>query len=89
VKIDQSRSDAWYLAIGDFLEANSGPSDAESPGALIDALCRVLADAADSTGPDPKRKVEMIASLAAHAMGMEDVSVTIREPFGEPSRELN
>ncbi|OPZ34828.1 MAG: hypothetical protein BWY99_02419 [Synergistetes bacterium ADurb.BinA166] len=89
MKIDQNRSDAWYLAIGDFLETNSGSKDVESPGALIDALCRVLADASESMGSDPRKKVEMIATLAAHAMGMQDVAVAIREPVGEPSRELN
>jgi len=80
VKIDEVRADAWYLAISEFLESQSGEEDAKSPGTLVSALCRVLADAAVGVDADPRRKLEIMAGLTAQAMGLRESVVVVREP---------
>ncbi len=82
---DENRADAWYLAISEFLEAHSSEEDAKSPGTLVSALCRVLADAAVGVDDEPRRKVEAIASLTARAMGLNESVVMLKEP----SRDVN
>ena len=80
MKIDEVRADAWYLAISEFLESQSGEEDAKSPGTLVSALCRVLADAAVGVDADPRRKLEIMAGLTAQAMGLRESVVVVREP---------
>ena len=79
MKIDEVRADAWYLAISEFLESQSGEEDAKSPGTLVSALCRVLADAAVGVDMDPRRKLEAVAGLTAKAMGLKESVVAVSE----------
>lgn len=73
MRVDNDRTDAWYLAISEFLESRAGDEDALCPGSLVTALCRVLADAVEGVrAPDDKR-LEAVVRLTAQAMGYEDV----------------
>lgn len=83
MKFDVNRSDAWYLAISEFLEANSGDEDARMPGTLVSALCRVLSDAMEGVDSDPQKKIEAVARLTAQAMGLRDPIVIIKYPTDE------
>lgn len=82
MKIDQSRADAWYLAISDFLEANAGEQDAAAPGSLVAALCKVLADATEGVEADDFKKFEAIVKLTAMAMDLQDKFIIIKDPQG-------
>lgn len=83
VEFDSDRSDTWYIAISDFLETHCEKADVESPGALVAALCRVLADAVEVIDADPRDKLEIVANLTAQAMGLRNPVVVIREPPSE------
>jgi hypothetical protein len=82
MKVDQARADAWYLAISDFLEAQAGQQDADAPGSLVTALCRVLADAMEGVEEPNEKKLEAIVRLAALSLGLEDKFLILKDPTG-------
>jgi hypothetical protein len=82
MKVDQARADAWYAAISEFLEEQAGQQDAEAPGSLVSALCRVLADAVESVDGTNEKKLEAVLRLTALALGMEDKFLILKDPTG-------
>jgi len=82
MKIDQSRADAWYLAISDFLETQAGDQDAAVPGSLVSALCKVLADAMEGIEADETKKLEVVLKLTALAMGYQEEFLILKDPKG-------
>ena len=77
MKIDNKLADEWYYAISDFLESQVGDEDVSSPGSLVMALCRVLADASEAVDVPDEKRVEAITRLTAQAMGFEDAIVLL------------
>lgn len=77
MRVDPERAEAWYEAISDFLEQRAGEEDAESPGSLVTALCRVLVDAAEAVDAPEAKKLEAVAKLVASQMGFDDVLVLL------------
>lgn len=80
MKIDKRRADVWYLAISEFLEANSSEEDAKAPGTLISALCKVMVDAMEGIDVDPQKKVEIITGLTVSSLGLRNPIVIIKYP---------
>ena len=82
MKTDVNRADAWYLAISDFLEENASERDAEVPGSLVAALCRVVSDAMEGVEGTPEQKLEVVVRLSALAMGLNDGFLLMKNPTG-------
>lgn len=82
MKVDEARADAWYLAISSFLEEQASSSDAGSPGSLVTALCRVLADAMEGTDGTKEQKLEAVVRLTALALEIEDDFLILKDPSG-------
>lgn len=75
MRVDPDRAEAWYQAISEFLESNAGEEDAYVPGSLVVALCKVIADASETVDAPDRKKIQAIAGLISHQIGLNDVVV--------------
>lgn len=82
MKVDDELTDAWYAAISEFLEQQAGQEDAEAPGSLVTALCRVLADAMEGIEGTSEQKLEAVVRLTALSLGLEEKFLILRDPSG-------
>jgi hypothetical protein len=82
MKVDRERADEWYTAISEYLEEQADQQDAEAPGSLVSALCRVLADAVEGVDGTKEKKLEAVLRLTALALDVEDRFIILKDPTG-------
>jgi hypothetical protein len=85
MRINPERSEVWYQMISEFLESQAMEADANYPGSLVVALCRVLVDASEAIDVEDSKKLEAIARFIANEMGYEDALIL----FGKDAKSIN